>query len=124
MFPHLLFVGCGNEHIFGGFPQTSRNDNGFFTMFPHASFVAHLREVYSAENNIGASYVPLRLKVVLEVPYLSMPIPLHYNSKASTGLVGLENLGATCYLNALLQVCVYLYLYAYCDHALSTMIAN
>ena len=28
----------------------------------------------------------------------------NYNSKLETGMVGLHNLGATCYLNALLQV--------------------
>ena len=31
-------------------------------------------------------------------------LPYGYNSKVETGMVGLQNLGATCYLNALLQV--------------------
>ena len=34
----------------------------------------------------------------------SHKLPLGYNSKVATGMVGLANLGATCYLNALLQV--------------------
>jgi ubiquitin C-terminal hydrolase len=33
-----------------------------------------------------------------------MRVPPGYDSYEWTGMVGLENLGATCYLNALLQV--------------------
>jgi hypothetical protein len=40
----------------------------------------------------------------LEALPLSYPIGRNYDSRSSTGMVGLDNLGATCYLNALLQV--------------------
>ena len=42
----------------------------------------------------------LRLNVVVRV---DRPEDLHYDSKQSTGYVGLKNQGATCYMNSLLQ---------------------
>ena len=48
--------------------------------------------------------VPIRVKVMMEEVFKPAVVPLHYDSKLETGMVGLENLGATCYLNALLQV--------------------
>jgi ubiquitin C-terminal hydrolase len=37
--------------------------------------------------------------------------PPHYKSKLATGMVGIENQGATCYLNSMLQVNYYDYYY-------------
>lgn len=47
------------------------------------------------------------LKVIIKLNcdnLSNMSVPNSYDSKLSTGMVGLENLGATCYLNALLQM--------------------
>lgn len=49
----------------------------------------------------------LRIAVVLEAMHTTPKLSLEYNSKERTGMVGLSNLGATCYLNALLQVASY-----------------
>ena len=50
----------------------------------------------------GEGFFTVRCKLTA-LPSPVVPSPDH-DSKAMTGMVGLENLGATCYLNALLQV--------------------
>ena len=45
-----------------------------------------------------------RVQITLLEEFRPAVVPLNYDSKASTGMLGLINQGATCYLNALLQV--------------------
>ena len=46
----------------------------------------------------------ITIRVNLDVVFKKTTPPINHNPKLVTGMVGLENLGATCYLNALLQV--------------------
>ena len=60
---------------------------------------ANQDEVLAANNGFLVNDT-LRLNVVVRV---DRPEDLHYDSKQSTGYVGLKNQGATCYMNSLLQ---------------------
>jgi len=65
------------------------NDRGFVQCFL-------LDEVISRVDRDSPCFVRCKASEVLDMT--------HYSSKIATGMAGLENLGATCYLNALLQV--------------------
>lgn len=121
--------GNAGKHFFGGEAAEGRVDNGYHGMFPYDRFMNYLRAMYTTMLSEGLApplqdveavvqfVLPVRLKVVMEEPYYPMRhnLGLH-NSKESTGLVGLENLGATCYLNALLQVRFCLAFCRICSH--------
>jgi len=80
----------------------NRQDSGNFN-----SFDLDLLEEINSDNESSVYTITIRTRFEgLFTPGPSPPIT--YNSKEVTGMVGLENLGATCYLNALLQVC-YIY---------------
>lgn len=67
---------------------------------PPPSFILHNSGTYLTEDN------HILLKCRLEAVPLPFIVQQGYDPKKTTGMVGLENLGATCYLNALLQVCL------------------
>lgn len=46
----------------------------------------------------------IKLKITVQTVFRTREIPLYWNSREKTGMLGLRNLGATCYLNALLQM--------------------
>ena len=71
-----------------------------------ASFVMSLEELIREKDNFVDAEGFLTLRCTLDALPIPPSIKHGHDSKAKTGMVGLENLGATCYLNALLQVCV------------------
>lgn len=77
-----------------------RVDYGSFTMFAANIFDrCRVSDISSDKHHYMFS-----LKVNIINIFLPAIAPPNYNSKSATGMVGLENLGATCYLNALLQM--------------------
>ena len=93
---NLLLTSCQHglaffaeaAHLF----SSSANDWGFTTF-------ANQHEVLSQHAGFLVNDT-LRLNVVVRV---DRPEDLSYDSKKSTGYVGLKNQGATCYMNSLLQ---------------------
>lgn len=66
---------------------------------------AELSKVRLSPAHLPLANVPVRVRLLMEEVFRPAIVPAGYHSKRATGMVGLENLGATCYLNALLQVC-------------------
>jgi ubiquitin C-terminal hydrolase len=77
----------------------NRFDQGKFNMF-NSSEISNFID----RNN----QCHLKVKLVVQEVFSPRKPSFHYNSKESTGMVGLENLGATCYLNSLLQMLFHL----------------
>lgn len=85
----------------------TRLDNGSFEIFNLLKLLEYIKSTYKQTDivihNNMKSY-PFKVKILIEEVFVPSVLPLHYNSKVVTNMVGLENLGATCYLNALLQM--------------------
>lgn len=96
---YLLDVRLGPDvsHHFMSNTQESRIDRGNFQS-------ADIHKLASLGKIHCKNFPKVRVKVSIEEQFTPAKVPINYDSKTTTGMVGLENLGATCYLNALLQV--------------------
>lgn len=84
-----------------------RVDYGSFESFEVRPILAMFeRRCNEQQQMFGTTptHVYIKLRVKLEQRFSCAIRPFNYDSKKVTGMVGLRNLGATCYLNALLQM--------------------
>jgi hypothetical protein len=91
--------------------QADRNDYGSFRSFSNWQLMQYCNGMHDAlvkmrdtPSELPVGVIPVRVRLLMEEVFYPASVPLNYDSKKATGMVGLENLGATCYLNALLQV--------------------
>jgi len=93
---------------------TSRQDNGNSTAFLLSTCMANLVQAVDGDDGAAAAAGEgqqqqqqrpfFRVRVILRTAFKTATVPISWDSKKETDMVGLENLGATCYLNALLQM--------------------
>jgi ubiquitin C-terminal hydrolase len=87
---------------------TDGHDRGFETLFS----TAQLKECATKISGLSIFFT-IRTELDLSIPFSRLALPVE--SKVLTNMVGLENLGATCYLNALLQV-ILLFIFFVCPN--------
>ena len=82
--------------------ETPRDDRGFKNMIQD---VEYFNENYVRQREVnGESQFYYKIKVKLVLVPSERRMGSNWDSKLNTGMVGIENLGATCYLNSLLQM--------------------
>lgn len=69
-----------------------------------AAFSVDASTLFSGHEGFVNANKELTIKIMLEEGIVRSKPPANHDPKTATGMVGIENLGATCYLNALLQV--------------------
>jgi hypothetical protein len=80
---------------------TARQDYGNFDAFENTK-LSDVTYMFQLPDTDDLAHVYIR--VAMELLYVPSSIPRSYDSKTQTGMVGIANQGATCYLNSLLQV--------------------
>lgn len=91
-----LSLGPDVTHHFAANRHEARIDRGNFN-------TVEIPKLIAMKSN-WKEFPRVRIKVTIDEQFSPAKCPINYDSKATTDMVGLENLGATCYLNALLQV--------------------
>ena len=104
----LLWLHIVKQSVIGGFlferAQAELQRSTFLDQGFNNCFVIETRELINTNAGYLNAQRQLTIRVMLDLAFQKTPPPINHNPKLVTGMVGLENLGATCYLNALLQV--------------------
>lgn len=86
--------------------MTTRQDRGFdnrITLVQIENEVKARRNDPTYIQTYGDESI-IKVKITVKRAFRTRNIPFGWNSREKTGMLGLRNLGATCYLNALLQM--------------------